>query len=249
MSHDVTVAYLHRPQVGHNFADSLLRMWIWDSQHDSRFTKVMTLGAPSNGPATARNSVVQEFLTTSDQWLLWLDDDMGFAPDTLNRLMAAADPTDRPIVGALCFALRELGPDGLGGFHCMAKPTLYEWTDQGGGVRKFASTSEYPPDTVVPVAATGSACILIHRSVFESIMDQYESDPPKGKLYDPIRGSDGDLLGEDISFCVRAAGLGYPIHVHTGVPTNHMKSIWVGEPMFEAETTLTRTLQKMEVPV
>ena len=32
---------------------------------------------------------------------------MGFAPDTINRLLEAADPVERPVVGGLCFTQRE----------------------------------------------------------------------------------------------------------------------------------------------
>ena len=56
------------------------------------------------GLVDSRNTVVAAFLDgTDDDWFWWLDDDMGFAPDTLDRLRLAADPVERPIVGALCF--------------------------------------------------------------------------------------------------------------------------------------------------
>lgn len=204
----------------------------------------MSLSAPSNGPAAGRNTLTQDFLDCGDEWLLWLDDDMGFAPDTVDRLLSVANETTHPIVGALCFSLRELGLDGLGGFHCVVRPTIYEWTEQGDS-KQFAAQTDYAPDTVIPVAATGSACILIHRTVIETLLNRHDEDPQFGKPYDPIRGSGGNLLGEDISFCVRATSCDRPIHVHTGVQTNHMKSIWVSEHSYESERILTQTMMEV----
>jgi GT2 family glycosyltransferase len=36
-------------------------------------------------------------------------------------------------------------------------------------------------------------------------------------------------MGEDLTFCLRAAAAGYPIHVHTGVQVGHMKSTTLGK--------------------
>jgi len=77
---------------------------------------------------------------------------------------------------------------------------------------------------LVQSAATGSAFVLIHRSVFERIAEKHGPT-----WYDRTPGADGHLLGEDISFCVRAATVDVPIHVYTGVRTTHYKSRWLGE--------------------
>mgnify|MGYP003480441031 CR=1 FL=1 len=83
---------------------------------------------------------------------------------------------------------------------------------------------DYEKDAVVRCSGTGSACILIHRSVFERL-----GPAP----YEPLRNpTTGDLIGEDLSFCARAAQADIPIHVHTGVPTSHLKPIWMGEAQF-----------------
>jgi hypothetical protein len=53
-----------------------------------------------------------------------------------------------------------------------------------------------------------------------------------GGWFDRLRGTDGSLLGEDISFCIRAGAAGFPIHVDTGVRTTHHKHLWLGEGDF-----------------
>jgi hypothetical protein len=37
------------------------------------------------------------------------------------------------------------------------------------------------------------------------------------------------MMGEDLSFCMRAGSLGIPVHVHTGVKTTHLKQLWLSE--------------------
>jgi GT2 family glycosyltransferase len=235
---DVALAYLHPNSVGHNFHSSLLKLVLWDSQKDQRLAQYLTMRSGSGGIVEARNNVVRQFLDDveeSVEWLFWLDADMGFAPDVLDRLLAEADATDRPMVGALCFAWKELEPDGFGGFHCAARPTIYHWIDQDDGHRRFVGLAEYPPNQLVPTAATGSACVLVHRSVIEAV------DALDGEAYDRLRGTDGARLGEDISFCVKVAACGFPIHVHTGIQTNHLKELWVSEANLFAERIVART--------
>lgn len=179
----------------------------------------MFVRAGTDGLVAARNLVAQQFLDSGADWLFWADSDMGFAPDTLVQLRGSADPTDRPIVGALCFASRQTAHDGLNGYRTRPLPTIYQWADVDG-TPLFVSQPLYPVNAVIRVAGTGSACVLIHRSVVEKIGADW---------YARIRGHDGKMLGEDISFCVRAGAAGFPIHVNTGVKTSHVKPQWVSE--------------------
>jgi glycosyltransferase involved in cell wall biosynthesis len=218
-THDVAVAYVHPNDVQANFFESFVEMMVWDLAHSQRLSHRIGMRCSSGGLVEARNQVVAEFLKGDAEWLLWLDSDMGFAPDTLDQLLAAADRDERPIVGALCFAWKETRQDGLFGFRCVSRPTILNWVEYDN-VQTFMGTLEVPDNSLVKCAATGMACVLIHRSVFEAIGEQ--------DWYNRIKGTDGSMLGEDISFCVRAGARGIPVHVHTGVPTNHQKTLWVG---------------------
>jgi GT2 family glycosyltransferase len=179
----------------------------------------------SGGLVEARNQAVREFLTDSrSEWLFWVDVDMGFAPDTVDRLLEAADPVARPIVGALCFSNRHEAQDGMGGFRSRAVPTIFDWAhiDEAQG---FSPRWDYKPNTVTPCAGTGSAGILVHRSVFEQVEEKF------GRVwYDRFPNtSTGQLMGEDLAFCMRAGALGIPVHVHTGVRMTHLKTVWLAE--------------------
>jgi hypothetical protein len=227
VSDTVTLAYVHSTDVSHSFHDSLVNLLLHDASHEQHIIRggYLPLRCGTDGLVAARNMIAAQVVQSDADWLFVVDTDMGFAADTLYRLLKEADPVDRPIVGALCFAWRELESDGLSGYRCEPRPTIFDYvaTDEG---HKFMGLTSYPLDEVVQCAGTGSACVLIHRSVLERIGAEY------GTWYDRITGDDGGKLGEDISFCVRASGCGIPIHVHTGVKTTHAKAIWVGEPDF-----------------
>lgn len=227
MSGAVTVAYLHPADVAHSWHESLTNLVGYDLGNQQRVIRggwlAMKCGA--GGLDRARSLTVERFLRERDaEWLLWLDADMGFAPDVVERLLEAADPVERPIVGALCFALKETAPDGMGGYRTEPRPTIFDWVHDGEKVG-FQGRTTYPVNQVIRCDGTGSACVLIHRTVLEKI--GAEAGPV---WYDRLRNpSTGDLIGEDLSFCVRAGGLGIPVHVHTGVRTTHQKTVWLGE--------------------
>lgn len=152
----------------------------------------------------ARNDLTDRFLTTDAEWLLTVDSDMMFAPDLLERLLAIADPAERPIVGPLCYSTNH---DGV-------FPVAYRMV---GG--RFAFIANPPEDTLLKVDGVGAACLLMHRSALEKIRDDKVLP---GQWYDHLFLGDKPV-GEDLAFCVRARSSGIPIFVHTGIPIRHIK--------------------------
>ena len=167
------------------------------------------------------------------EWLFWLDTDMGFLADTLERLIEVADPVERPIVGALCFTQRETSEDGMGGWRCAAAPTIFDWIHQDDQ-QGFAVRWDYPVDTLTRCAGTGSACVLVHRSVYERVYEKYGRSW-YDKAFNPTMRKE---TSEDLSFCMRAVSVGVPVHVHTGVRTSHQKTIWLSEDDYLAQRPL-----------
>ena len=218
-SGDVALGYLRPNHVEGNFFESFIELMTWDFSHDGRLSHRIGVRVSSGGLVEGRNQVAEMFLAGPAQWLLFVDSDMGFAPDSLDRLLAVANPDTHPIVGALCFAWKETRQDGLGGFRCVSRPTILDYGNRDGA-DTFIGRLSVPDNEVVKCAATGMAFVLIHRTVLEAI--------GSGNWFDRIRGGDGKYAGEDVSFCIRAGAQGFPVHVHTGVPTNHQKTLWVG---------------------
>ena len=108
--------------------------------------------------------------------------------------------------------------------HVQPMPPLFQWADVQG-VTGFQVIQDYPRDQLVNVAATGSAFVLIHRSAFERVAEQYGRS-----WYSPVfNESAGMWISEDLSFCTRLGALDIPVHVHTGVKTTHLKPLWLDE--------------------
>lgn len=179
----------------------------------------------SGGLVEARNRVASLMLDRDVEWLFWIDTDMGFAPDTIDRLLEAADPTDRPVIGGLCYVSHEYATDDMGGYRTEPIPTVYQWSQQPDGRIGFTARHDYPRDELVKCDATGSACILIHRSVLERIGSNWYS--PK------LNANTGESYGEDMSFCIRMMEHEIPLYVHTGVKTTHLKPVWLSEAHFD----------------
>lgn len=223
---DVVAGWVHPTEVDASFMHSMLHVIAREMLGERRLTQWLPARCGSGGLIAARNEVVSSFMRTDGAWLWWIDTDMGFAPEALDRLLAAADPETHPIVGGLCFAQMERTPDGMGGFRTEVVPALYQWHEMSDGRSGFVSWRNYPRDALAEVAGTGSAFILIHRSVFERVAEQFG----EGHWYDRmVNPATGQLLGEDLAFCARARMVGFPIHVHTGIRTTHRKPRWVGE--------------------
>lgn len=222
------VAYLHRKDgVGANFHKSLTNLLF----HDQGRHVAACSDTPA-GPASidlARNNLMLDFLERDPavEWLFMVDDDMGFEPDVLDKLHSVADPVERPLVGGLAFAQRDLEDDGLNGYGWRAKPTIFDYADPGDGQgRRLMYRHWYPVNSLIKCDSTGGAFVLIHRSVGIRILE--EQGPNWFTRFEDVQG----LMSEDHSFFTRCHELGYPLHIHTGARTNHCKSTWLNESTF-----------------
>jgi GT2 family glycosyltransferase len=179
-------------------------------------TPVDVVLALESGPniSTARNKLCAEFLARPGQpeWLFMCDTDMVLQPDTVDRLVAAADPAEVPVLGGLCWSL-EAGAQ---------VPTMYELVEKAPGRVAFARHSRWPENAVVRVSATGAACLLIHRSALHRV--QLHAGDEAAPWFRETAVAPLALMGEDMTFCLRCAAAGIPVHVHTGVKAGHMKT-------------------------
>jgi hypothetical protein len=202
----------------------------------------------AGGINDGRNEVARNFLDHTDgEWLWFVDSDMGFAPDTVDRLVASASPVARPVVGGLCFALKRIehGP-----FHSIRNgviPTVYDyvelenevgfvppglWPGQGGEASGYGRCVPADP----PVGAGEGA----GQAVWGRLVRH--GDPPDGAEGWPR------TFSEDLSFCVRLGGVGVPLHVDTRVKTVHHKGgIFLDEELFLAQQAAAAADQASEL--
>ena len=207
---DAVIGYVHGGWVRAEFAASLLAVCM-EGQ-----ARVRTVIALESGPniSTGRNLICREFLDGNlAPWLFMVDTDMSFPGDTVDRLIGAADPVTAPVVGALCFSLAQ----------GVKYPTMYELVDGAPGGLAFRRYREWPEDSLVRLTATGAACLLIHRDALLEV-EKTSKDPCAPWFRESAVGAPLSLMGEDMTFCLRCAAAGIPVHVHTGIKAGHMKT-------------------------
>ena len=228
----VCIAYVHGLEVAHSWHQSLMALIAYDVANSQRVIGGGWLATKygTGGIVQARNDTTRQFVHEMPDvdWLMWVDTDMGFEANAVDRLMDAADADSAPIMGGLCFMNREVGVDGVGGYLVQPAPTIFDWYDDGER-RGFTVRREYERDSVLTCAGTGSAFVLIHKSVFQRIEAEYGQ-----AWYSPVRNPTTDSwISEDLSMCARANALEIPVHVHTGVKTTHLKHMWLDERLFD----------------
>jgi GT2 family glycosyltransferase len=206
------VGYVHGGWTRAEFCASLLGICLEGS------TPVDVVLALESGPniSTARNKLCAEFLARpgAPPWLFMCDTDMVLEPDTIGRLIAAADPVERPVVGGLCWSL-----DGG-----IRYPVMYELINgKEPGQLAFQRYGDWPEDAVMRVSATGAACLLVHRDALAAVA-KASGDPAAPWFRESAVGAALSLMGEDMTFCLRLGAAGIPVHVHTGVRAGHMKT-------------------------
>jgi hypothetical protein len=190
----------------------------------------------------ARNSIVARFLASDYQWLLFLDNDLEFQPEHIARLWLHATKEERRIVCGL-YALKKISPQ----FVFNALPG--QVPDKNGAVK---------------VSESGTGCMVIHRSVFETMRekmpeiafttDQGATAGAGGTQWDffavgPYKYPSGLVryLSEDWMFCQRARDLGIDVWADTQIQIRHMGNL-VYPPAVAEVVTALRTIRAMGHP-
>jgi len=207
----VVIGYVHPGTVRAEFCASLLAIAM---EGKTPLDAVLTL---ESGPniSTARNKLCADFLAgQSAPWLFMADTDMVLEHDAVDRLIAAADPVDVPVLGGLCWSL-EAGA---------RVPTMYELVQREPEGLAFTRHTRWPDDAVVRVSATGAACLLVHRSALERVRLHSRDRAAPWFRETALPGVPLALMGEDLTFCLRLGAAGIPVHVCTGIKVGHMKT-------------------------
>lgn len=209
---NVMLAFPHPGTVRGEFFTAMIQL-VHDSE--SRIGEVAEL---THGPgiSIARNMLAKRFMESEMEWLWFCDTDMIIGPGTLNRLLAAADPVERPVVGALACIMHE----------GKVRATIYQVDKDTDGTFAFKHVvGELPANTLLRVDGTGTGCLLIHRDVFARISAKIPEDAGLWFHHLVIEGHE---IGEDLSFCMRCAMTEIPVFVDTGNEVGHMKPVQLG---------------------
>lgn len=221
----IAVAYVHGGNVRHEFMVALQDL-ILRERRVSAVIQAQGPYIPQN-----RNLCCERFLQlpTRCEWLWFFDIDIQFGPNITDKMLAAVDPLERPIVGALYLNQVTGKPEGTWW------PT---WADKDGRVEKVTLGE------VTELKTLGMGCTMIHRSVIEELEKVHSDDPwpwfGHDILYHPDENGDmiPERVGEDETFCNRAINAGFTVH---GVAelVNHYKNVAIGSHYMEGLTMQT----------
>jgi len=208
----VNIGYVHPNIVTEGFARSLANLCLWQPN------RIIGLTSASNPrQEVARNEVIKNFLRSPAEWFMWIDTDMTFHHDSIEKLRATADKNDADMVGGLAFVYKR-------GINTIT-PNAYMWdTDES----HFTEMSDYESGRVYAIDGTGAAFILVNRRVFEAWDSEF--------WYQTWREhpKTGDPMGHDLAFCLQSKQeYGFKLLYDTGVKTGHTKHFELTEQSYE----------------
>ena len=151
----------------------------------------------------ARNVLAKKAVEGGYDRVLWVDSDMTFEPDMMERLAADLD-AGWDVVTGLYF--KRTFP---------LEPVIYSHLEEA----KADTFWDYPRDQVFQVAGCGFGGVLMRTDVLLGI-----SEPP----FLPFLH-----LSEDLSFCVRMAETGRKIACDSRVKLGHMGTIVFSEKLYK----------------
>jgi len=141
-------------------------------------------------------------------WMLWVDDDVLIPSTVIRRLIASADPTERPFVATV-------GYDRSPPF----RPAIWDRAEVGDCVTKIQWTTGKEGTGLHLVDVTGLCCAIFHRSFFDRVSQPWFASTP-GEMDDKFgiayRGN------PDAWLCQRCRESGVPVYVDTDIEIAHM---------------------------
>ena len=167
----------------------------------------------------ARNYLTSVFLTTDFTHLLFVDSDVEFEPEAVLRMLVAKKDV-------ICTPYRVKSLD----------------VNQKMYTVELKKDAPLEPGDLIEITAGPTGIMLIHRDVFEKIIEKFPELKIKNSVF-PQPGPDheyyynffeftfneGYAAGEDVSFCRLVEKVGFKLYANTASPTHHHGSYaWGG---------------------
>lgn len=152
----------------------------------------------------ARNTLARQAIDEGYDRILWLDSDMDFQPDLMQRLSADLDE-GRDFVCGLYFKRK-----------APILPVCYKnvgfFNDDAGKSTPVAVCYEdYPRDQVFEVNGCGFGAVMHTVDILKKAVETF------GLPFSPVLG-----FGEDLSFCMRLTKLGVKMYCDSSIKVGHI---------------------------
>lgn len=161
----------------------------------------------------SRNNLAKHALSMKADFVLWLDSDMMFEPDTLERMMAKMEERDLDILSGIYYRRR----------HPFSPVLLKKLSIDENYFANYENYNSYPEDDIFEVEGIGFGCVLMRSDVLFDVAAQYKD------WFSPL-----GRVGEDLSFCWRARQCGYKIFADPEIQLGHCGSQIITKGFYEA---------------
>lgn len=214
----IAIGYVHNYMVherwAHNLANAALNP-------DNKIIAFISSQNPRQ--EAARNATIEKFLEGFDngklaaEWLMWIDTDQTFENDAPARLRKTAKRTGAQMVTGVTWVWKRHKEEMI--------PNTWTWDAEN---KWWLDNIEYEAGKTYEVDATGSACVLIHRSVFL----QY---PAPWHVSLDEHPASGKYMGHDLAFFYRTVVEGdLSLAWDTSVPFGHIKQFELTQANYDA---------------
>lgn len=168
---------------------------------------------------TSRDNLVKKAVSCQADAVLFLDSDMIFDSDVLEKMVAHME-AGKDIVSGLYFKRR-----------APFSPVLLKELDIVDG-QVVSGDFKALPDSREPfeVAGCGMGCCMISKGVLLDMLLNCQA------WFEPMRG-----VGEDLSFCLRARELGYTIWCDPSISLGHVGQLIINEKIWRTSIAPERT--------
>lgn len=157
----------------------------------------------------ARNELAKEAVETGADRVLWLDSDMAFDSDMMEKLAADLDAGWDMVCGI--FFKRRMP----------VTPVIYKSIEATSG--RVEAYLDYPEDSVFSIAGCGFGAVMMNTELLTRADEEFKTGP-----FTPLL-----RLSEDLSFCARASNIGAKLACDSRVKVGHVGQIVFGEQMYK----------------
>lgn len=162
----------------------------------------------------SRNHLTEMAVRMEADYILWLDSDMVFSPDTLERMMAVLD--SHPEVDILT---------GLYFRRCAPfTPVAFEVLETDANGALVFENMATVPNELTEIAGCGFGAVLMRTECVYTIASKSGAT-----WFSPLAN-----VGEDCAFCMRAREAGYKIYLDPTIEFGHMGYAAVTRGFYEA---------------
>lgn len=158
----------------------------------------------------SRNNLAKQAIKVGADYVLWLDSDMIFPTDTMEKMLKHMEE-GKDIVSGLYFRRRN-----------PFTPVLFKKLNAEDG--SWEGYDDYPQNSTFEVEGVGFGCCMTRTSALQDLFLNYQT------CFNPITA-----FGEDLSFCTRAREMGYKVYADSSISCGHIGQIIVNEMVYLAD--------------